>query len=122
MNKNKDLNYYLNLPWTFSFEWSNEDKCYVASVAELKGCLSDGETIEEATNMIKEALECHIESMLKSDCDIPEPFKPIDFKGVITYRTTPETHYKLAQRAGITNKSINYLIDEAVNEKLKQAS
>ena len=52
----KDLDYYMNLNWTYRFEWSDEDNGYVASVAELKGCMSFGETIEEATVMIKDAL------------------------------------------------------------------
>ncbi|GBF23412.1 protein HicB family [Candidatus Gastranaerophilus sp. (ex Termes propinquus)] len=116
---NKDLNYYLNLHWTYRFEWSDEDEGYVASVAELKGCKSFGETIEEATAMIKDALLSYIDCCLEHSDAIPEPIKPIDFKGHITYRTTPETHYKLAKKAAVMGKSINAFIDEAVSENLK---
>jgi antitoxin HicB len=114
---NKDLKYYLDLPWSYKIEWSDEDECYVASVAELWGCMSHGDTLEEAANMIKEALECHLGGMLKSGEPIEEPLNKKDFKGNITYRTSPEKHYKLARSAKRLGKPINTLIDEAVEEK-----
>jgi antitoxin HicB len=114
----KDLNYYLKLPWTYRFEWSNEDNCYIASIAELPGCSSDGETIEEAALMVKDALKCYISSMLNHSDSIPEPPKPEVFKGRITMRTTPEKHYKLARKASVMGKSINKLLDETLDNLL----
>lgn len=116
----KDLNYYMGLNWTYRFEWSDEDNGYVASVAELKGCMSFGETIEEATAMIKDALASHLSACLEADFNIPEPVKPIDCKGKIPYRTTPEKHYRIAKRAKAKGISINAFIDEAVEAKLKE--
>lgn len=117
---NKDINYYMNLPWTFLFRWSDEDNCYVASIAELKGCMSDGETITEAAEMIKDALHSHLIACVEANIFIPEPVKASEFKGKIPYRTTPETHYQLAKKSTITGKSINALIDEAVQASLKE--
>ena len=118
---NKDLNYYLKLPWSYRFEWSDEDKCYVASVVELKGCMSEGETIEEAVKMIEDALYSHLSACLDAGVKIQEPLKPVDYKGQIPYRTTPEKHYKLAKKSAATSKSINKLIDEAVDAYLESA-
>ena len=118
----KNLEYYLNLPWSYRFEWSDEDKCYVASICELKGCMSHGDTILEATEMIQDALKSYIVNSLQYGDDIPEPLKPIDFKGKIPYRTTPDKHYRLAKRAKVMGISINALIDEAVEEKLQQSA
>ncbi len=112
--KNKDLNYYLNLPWSYKFEWSDIDNCYIASVAELKGCMSDGETMDEAVNMIKDALESYLTACIENGFEIPEPVHLSDFKGNITYRTTPEKHYKIAKKAKSSNKTINRVIDEAI--------
>jgi predicted RNase H-like HicB family nuclease len=121
MSENKkDLKYYLSLPWTYSFKWSDEDKAYIAAVAELKGCMSDGETIEEATVMIKEALECHIGGMLKSGCEIPEPIKPLDYSGKFVIRIEPVIHYKLDQQAKLLGKSLNKVVTEAVNYYLNE--
>ena len=118
----KDLNYYLGLNWTYRFEWSVEDQCYVASIAELKGCVADGETKEEATLQIKDALISYISCSLEYNDDIPEPLKPSDYKGKIPYRTTSEKHYKLAQRAKSTGKSINSIIDEATDMFLRETA
>lgn len=119
---NKDINYYMSLPWTFIFRWSDEDNCYIASVAELKGCMSDGETIIEAAEMIKDALYSYIDCCLTHNDPIPEPVKASDFKGKIPYRTTPEVHYQLAKKSTITGKSINALIEEAVQASLKESA
>ena len=116
----KNLDYYLNLPWTYRFEWSDEDECYIASIVELKGCMSHGDTINEAAEMIQDALKSYITCSLHYGDEIPEPLKPIDFKGKIPYRTTPDKHYRIAKRAKSLGISINTLIDEAVEEKLKE--
>lgn len=114
-----NIDYYMNLNWTYRFEWSIEDQCYIATIAELNGCVADGETIEEATKEIKDALYSYIFACLDSGYKIPEPLKPSDYKGQIPYRTTSEKHYKLAQRAKSTGKSINSIIDEATDLFLK---
>ena len=114
---NKDLNYYLNLNWTYRFEWSDEDNCYIASIAELKGCMTDGKTIDEAAMMIKDALKSYIETFIGLNKEIPEPAKPSDFKGNIPFRTTPEQHYKLHKKATIEGISINKLIQRAVEKE-----
>ena len=117
----KNLEYYMNLYWSYRFEWSDEDKCYIASIAELKGCVADGSTIQEAMTEILDALSSYIQACLEAGYDIPEPLKPSDYKGKIPYRTTSEKHYKLAVKAKATGKSINSLIDEATDEFLKNS-
>lgn len=114
----KDLDYYMKLNWSYNFEWSDEDKGYIASITELKGCISFGEDIEEATKMIKDALKSYISASLQYGDDIAEPLKPIDYKGKISYRTTSDRHYKIAKRANSLGISINSFIDSAVIEKL----
>jgi antitoxin HicB len=112
---NKDLNYYLNLPWSYRFEWSEVDNCYVASIDELKGCMSDGETIEEATAMIKDALKSYIDCSLHHGDQIPEPVKILDFKGKIHFRTTPQKHYMLDKKAKACGDSMNDVINAAID-------
>lgn len=45
---------------------------FVVSVPALPGCRSQGETIEEAENNIKEAIEVYIESLKTHKESIPE--------------------------------------------------
>lgn len=115
----KDLNYYINLPWSYRFEWSDDDNCYIASVAELKGCMSDGQDIEEASHMIKDAVKSYIESCIKNNDLITEPPKKEDCKGNITYRTTSEKHCKLLRKAIAQGISLNKLIDDATEKELQ---
>lgn len=116
-NINKNLNYYLNLSWTFRFEWDSRDNIYVARIAELKDCLSHGDTIEEAVNNIKEALELYIETCLEENTDIPEPLKPNEYSGRFNLRLPPEKHYKLAKKASVEGKSLNALINEILDKE-----
>jgi len=41
---------------------------YSAYVPDLPGCVATGQTVEEAEREIREAIEFHIEGMMKRDC------------------------------------------------------
>ena len=44
---------------------------YTATVPSLPGCVTYGETIEEATSMVKEAIELYLESLKAHQEEIP---------------------------------------------------
>lgn len=44
-----------------------------AYVPDLPGCVAVGETREEALNMVREAIEFHLEGMKEDGVPIPEP-------------------------------------------------
>ena len=115
---NKDLNYYLNLPWSYKFEWSETDECYLGSITELEEHMTQGKTVDEVLQNLKGALKAYIATSLKANLQIPEPAKLADYKGIITYRTTPEKHYKIAKKAAAKGKSINSLIDEIMDKEI----
>jgi predicted RNase H-like HicB family nuclease len=46
---------------------------YGVTVPDLPGCFSAGETIEDALEMAREAIECHLEGMLKDGDVLPRP-------------------------------------------------
>jgi len=121
MNK-KDLNYYLDLPYTYVIEWSDVDDCFLGSIIELERNITCGQTREEVLSNLKEALISYVTTSLDNNIEIPEPLKINDFKGSITYRTSKERHYRLAKQAKLYGKSINAFIDEAIGEKLKEAA
>ena len=114
----KNLNYYLNLPYTYIIEWSDIDECFLGSIAELERYMTCGQTREEVLSNLKDALVSYVTTSLKNNMEIPEPLKIRDFKGNITYRTSKERHYKLAKQAKLSGKSINAFIDEIIGEKL----
>jgi len=50
---------------------------YVATVPDLPGCMSDGETPEEALKNVQEAIASWIEAAKEWKRDIPEPSRPL---------------------------------------------
>lgn len=59
------------LKYTVVFE-PQEESGYVASVPALPGCMSQGETFEEAVRMIKDAISGYIFVLKKQGEDIPK--------------------------------------------------
>jgi len=118
----KDLNYYLNLPYTYIIEWSDIDGCFLGSIVELERNMTCGQTREEVLSNLKEALLSYVTTSFENNMEIPEPLKIDDFKGIITYRTSKERHYSLAKQAKLYGKSINAFIDEAIGDKLKEVA
>ena len=55
---------------------------FVVEVPSLPGCYSQGETVEEALENIKEAIELHIEDMIAAGEEVPEDVAPILLKAV----------------------------------------
>jgi predicted RNase H-like HicB family nuclease len=46
---------------------------YGASVPDLPGCVAVGETLEEAKELIQEAISLHLEGLRAEGLPIPEP-------------------------------------------------
>jgi predicted RNase H-like HicB family nuclease len=46
---------------------------YGAYVPDLPGCVAVGETVEEVTELIREAIEFHLEGLRDAGEPIPEP-------------------------------------------------
>ena len=117
----KNLDYYMNLPYTFVIDWSDVDRCFLGSIVELERNMTCGQTREEVLSNLKEALVSYITTSFDNNMEIPEPLKIKNFKGNITYRTSKERHYRLAKQAKLYGKSVNAFIDEAIAEKLDHA-
>ncbi len=65
----------MSLPYTIQIEEINDEsgRYFFATVRELKGCMSHGETIEEAHENIREAMEAWISCCIEHNDPIPEP-------------------------------------------------
>ena len=71
----KDLNYYMGLPYTKYVERFDDDDVYfVAFVKELKGCTATGDTPEEAFEELELALHAYLETKIKYNDHIPDIF------------------------------------------------
>jgi len=117
----ESLNYYLNLPWTYTVEQSkdeNENKIYIVRVNELPGICTDAPSLDEAMELIKEPMTAAFEFCMENGEDIPEPVKEEDFKGKISYRTTSRRHYFISKEARKREQSLSQVIDSLVDTML----
>lgn len=63
------------LKYTVIFEPAEEGG-YVVSVPALPGCITEGDTLEEAMEMVKDAISGYIASLRKHNEPIPEESGP----------------------------------------------
>lgn len=117
----KDLQYYLNLPWTFTLEQSQDaknQKIYIIHVNELPGVCTDAPTIQEAAELITDAMKGTFKLYMKHGDSIPEPIREEDFKGKISYRTSSKRHYLIAKEAAKKHISLSQAIDNIIDTVL----
>lgn len=89
----RDLRHYLNQPYTIRVVpdcGTFGEQLYFASVAELPGCDSHGETPEAALRNVRDAMSLYIASMLEDGIFPPEP-EEHSFRAVWSVR--PQSHH-----------------------------
>lgn len=72
---NKDLDYYMHLPYRMEIVEDKDEGGYVVCFPELKGCITCGDTLKDAIEMAKDAKKTWLMAMLDDHCPIPEPNK-----------------------------------------------
>lgn len=73
--RTKDIDYYMSLPYSILLTPLSEDDGggWFVEIPLLPGCMSDGETQQEALAMIEDAKRLWLESCLEHGDPIPEP-------------------------------------------------
>jgi antitoxin HicB len=113
----KSIEYYMSLPYRIELQRDPEGGWFV-QVKELPGCMSQGETPEEAITMIQDAMRGWIEVSLEDGDPIPGP-RPLDeYSGKFVVRVPRSLHRDLvdaAEREGVSlNQYINVALAQAV--------
>ena len=106
----KNINYYLNLPYTIELQQDPEEGWFVR-VKELRGCMSQGDTPEEAFEMIRDAMQGWLEIALENGTPIPEPRPEEDYSGKFVVRVPKSLHRKLVEEAEREGVSLNQYIN-----------
>jgi predicted RNase H-like HicB family nuclease len=121
MATRKQIEYYLNFPWSYTIEQetSNGQHYFIIRVNELPGICTDAETVAEGMELIKEAIEGAVILYLKNGEQVPEPIKKEHYKGNIAYRTTSERQYHIAKLANAMHKSISKTLDALIDKGLE---
>jgi len=123
-NKEKLIQYYLNLPWTYTIETAKEDgkTLFVVYVNELPGLCTDNVSLDDAMKDIKDIIATTIEMYLEMVDPIPEPIDPEKYKGKIAYRTSSTRHHILAKEAKRKGVSLSRVIDQYIDTGLKKSN
>lgn len=114
---NKDVNYYLNLPWTYTIETEIQDEnpLYIIHVNELPGICTDSENLEEGMKEIKTLIACAVGIYKEQGKPVPEPINRELYKGKILYRTNSERHYQIVKASKMMHKSISKTLDTIID-------
>ncbi len=99
-----------------------EDGGYVARVLEFPGCVSEGDTPNEAIANIEDALRLVVESMLVRGDAIPEPLSSREYSGRLNLRIPPTLHARATEHAALEGVSLNRLLSDAIAQRLGVAA
>jgi len=113
MDKTQTVEYYMNLPYTIELQRDPEEGWFVW-VKELRGCMSQGETPEEAMKMIQDAMRAWIEVSLEDGTPIPKPRATESYSGKFVVRVPRSLHRQLSEAAHEEGVSLNQFINVAL--------
>ena len=128
MGKMKTVNDYMNKPYKMEIKPDETEGGFVISYPELSGCITCGDTIEQAYKNAEDAKKCWIEAALEDGITIPEPSKYKSYSGQFKLRIPKQLHKSLAEHSKMEGVSMNqycvYLLsknDVLEQERLKLA-
>lgn len=107
--KKPSLEYYLNLQYPVTL-YPDLEGGYVAQIRDLRGCLTQGESLEETMANINEARELWIETAYEAGDEIPLPSVDANYSGKLLLRMPKSLHRRLAESAEQENVSLNQYI------------
>lgn len=103
----KTIDEYMKLPYKIELIPDVEEGGYAVSCPELPGCLSCGDTIEEAIGNIEDAKRAWIDAALEDGNAIPEPSELDDYSGQFKLRIPKSLHKQLAENSKKEGISMN---------------
>ena len=114
---NKTTEYYASLPYTIELR-NTPGEGWFARVRELPGCMSQGETAEDAIANIQEAMHLWLEVSLEQGDAIPEPRPDEEYSGKFVVRVPRSLHRDLAEIAEREGVSLNQYINTALAQSV----
>jgi predicted RNase H-like HicB family nuclease len=114
---NKTAEYYASLPYTIELR-NTPDEGWFARVRELPGCMSQGETADDAVANIQEAMHLWLEVSLEQGDAIPEPRSEEAYSGKFVVRVPRSLHRDLAETAEREGVSLNQYINTALAQSV----
>jgi predicted HicB family RNase H-like nuclease len=97
--------------YLYSVGWSDDDKAFVARVAEFPSLAAHGDSQAEALAEIKSVVKFVVKDLRKNKETIPEPIGKRSYSGKFVVRMPEYLHRKLAIEASQQNISLNQLLN-----------
>jgi predicted HicB family RNase H-like nuclease len=108
VNIKKQVEYYMNLPYTMTVRYLDEQGGYfVAGYIELPDLTMTGDTPEEAVKELLIEKPEWFETCLEQGIPIPLPVEPQKYSGKIIVRMPPSLHESLIRIAELEGVSLN---------------
>ncbi len=105
-------------PFTMRHLSNEEGGGYLIEFPDLPGCMSDGETIDEAIENGKDAIQAWLGAAKKTKRIIPEPGELESQSGKWVQRVPKSIHLRLVNRAKDEGVSLNTLVITLLAEAL----
>jgi len=114
----KTVEEYLELPYTIEVVKDENDEYsgWFARVVELPGCMTQADSFEELSDMIKDAMIAWIESALEDGQSIPVPRSTEDYSGRFVVRIPKSLHRELVEMAERDGVSLNTFVNVALGK------
>ncbi|GAB1483321.1 hypothetical protein MASR2M78_21370 [Treponema sp.] len=100
--------------YQYYVSFSEEDACFIATVAEFPFLTADGLTQAEALNELRTVVIEAIDILESEGKKVPEPLSGREYKGNISLRLLPESHRQLAEKAREAGCSLNQFLTSLI--------
>ena len=114
-----EIDRYMKMPYTKELI-PYEDGTYFARIVEFRGCMTEGDNLHHALEMLDEAMSLWLEVGIEDGLPIPEPVTLGDYSGRFLTRVPPSLHRALARRADRENVSLNLFVATALARAVGQ--
>ena len=103
----KTIDDYMKLPYKMEIVEDPDEGGFVVSFPELPGCITIGDTIEEAIKNASDAKRTWFEAALEENIDISEPLVSEKYSGQFKLRLPKSLHRSLAENSKREGISMN---------------
>ena len=103
----KTVDYYMNLLYKMEVVADVDEGGYVVSFPDLPGCLTCGNTVEEAVKYAEDAKRSWLEAAVEDGIEIKEPTEQLSYSGQFKLRLPKSLHKTLAEHAREEGISMN---------------
>ena len=103
----KTIEYYMALPYRLEIVPDSDEGGYVARYPDLPGCITVGDSMEEAAKNAEDAKKEWLAAALESGVEIAEPVSANGYSGQFKLRIPKSLHRRLAEHAKEEGVSMN---------------